>query len=54
MLTQVLAICWLAVDILAIVLSVRLEKAKAELKIARAELAKYRRPHDSKGRFTKG
>jgi hypothetical protein len=38
---------------MAVPLRKKLATAEAELKIARAELAKYRRKHDSRGRFTK-
>jgi hypothetical protein len=40
-------------SIFALRLARKLDKVEAELKIALAELAKYRRPHDSRGRFTK-
>jgi hypothetical protein len=34
-------------------LASRLDSTEAKLKQAQAELAKYRRKHDSRGRFTK-
>jgi hypothetical protein len=49
----ILTFCLLVISIAAAVIAVKCDKAEAELKIAQAELAKYRRKHDSRGRFTK-
>jgi hypothetical protein len=49
----ILVFSLVVISIVGAVIAVKCDKTEAELKIARAELAKYRRPHDSKGRFTK-